>query len=145
MTVKEIQTYHMQKKGFSDIAYHFLIGLDGTIYEGRQLEGLGLPEGPFTKGSHVEENNTNAGIGLCIIGDYERNFRFLIFGQGQSFHRQSTVENVCTALCRRYGLSASQLSYHKQMALPQFPTECPGKRVIQVFPDIQKNVGDNLR
>lgn len=54
----EIQRFHVGK-GWGDIGYHFLIGSDGTIYEGRPLG--------YT-GTHAPPNYGN--IGVNVIGDF---------------------------------------------------------------------------
>lgn len=57
-TIKSIQNFHMDVRGWSDIAYSFLVRDDGTIYEGR---------GWLTVGAHATGHNTS-GIGVCYIG-----------------------------------------------------------------------------
>lgn len=61
-TIRGIQNYHMDDADtkWADIGYHFLIGPDGVIYEGR-------PE--TVVGAHCSPN-TNA-VGICLIGDYD--------------------------------------------------------------------------
>lgn len=59
-TVREIQNYHMDSNGWSDIGYNFLIDKRGRIYEGRGWSKIG---------AHVHKHNT-ANIGVCVIGDY---------------------------------------------------------------------------
>ena len=44
------------------IGYHFVIGKDGELYEGRPFE---------KKGAHVELKNTGK-VGIALIGDYHR-------------------------------------------------------------------------
>ncbi|XP_062603016.1 peptidoglycan recognition protein 1-like [Saccostrea cucullata] len=60
--VRSNQTYHIYNRGWSDIAYNFLIGEDGNVYEGR---GWGK-EGAHTKGLNKES------IGICFIGNFDR-------------------------------------------------------------------------
>jgi N-acetylmuramoyl-L-alanine amidase len=62
--VKSIQNYHMDIKGWHDIAYNFLIGGDGNVYEGR---GWGI------KGSHITRYNSKS-IGICVIGSFQSKF-----------------------------------------------------------------------
>jgi hypothetical protein len=59
--VRAIQAYHMASKGWSDIAYSFLVDEDGTIYEGR---GVGIA------GAHTEGDNSNS-HGICALGNYD--------------------------------------------------------------------------
>ncbi|XP_025075065.1 peptidoglycan-recognition protein SC2-like [Pogonomyrmex barbatus] len=58
--VEQLQNKHMDTKGWSDIAYNFLVGEDGNIYEGRGWDKQGAHSVPFNKKS----------IGICIIGNY---------------------------------------------------------------------------
>lgn len=51
---------HMNRKGWNDIGYNFLVGEDGNVYEGRGWGKQGAHSVPFNKKS----------IGICIIGDY---------------------------------------------------------------------------
>lgn len=64
--VRSLQGYHLQRK-FCDLGYHFVVGVDGTIYEGRPLDlALG------------RANSTKIGIGLlgCFNDSATcRNFR----------------------------------------------------------------------
>jgi len=57
-TVRSIQSYHMDSRGWCDVGYHFLIGADGTIYEGRPLP---------LRGAHVGGHNTG-NVGISLVG-----------------------------------------------------------------------------
>jgi N-acetyl-anhydromuramyl-L-alanine amidase AmpD len=61
-SIRGIQNYHMDNANtkWADIGYHFLIGPEGTIYQGR-------PE--TVVGAHCSPN-TNS-VGVCLIGDYD--------------------------------------------------------------------------
>jgi hypothetical protein len=52
--------FHAEKYDFGDVGYHFLIGEDGTIYEGRPLS---------YQGAHVWHHDP-ANIGVAFLGDY---------------------------------------------------------------------------
>jgi hypothetical protein len=58
--LRGIQRYHMDSRGWCDVGYHFLIGSDGRVYEGRPLHLLG---------AHVASNNTG-NIGISFMGTY---------------------------------------------------------------------------
>ena len=145
--VLRIQDMHMQKSmiywrrpgdGWGDIGYHFLMDKAGNVYQGRELEAApGVIDGPYTLGSHVENNNTAAGIGICILGDYEGTEAF-------PAARQEALEKALSAIARRHKLTSSKVSYHQSLATTN-PTECPGSNVIPKAPDIIKNVGRNLQ
>lgn len=58
-SVRSIQDYHMDKRGWSDIGYNFLIhSVTGVIYQGRGWNLLG---------AHCAGYNTE-NIGICVIG-----------------------------------------------------------------------------
>lgn len=57
-TPRQIQDFHMDGNGWSDIGYNFLVDSDGVIYEGR---------GWLVVGAHATGHNTS-GIGVCFIG-----------------------------------------------------------------------------
>lgn len=56
-TVEDLRAWH-KARGFKDIGYHYVILLDGTIAEGRDIEQAG---------AHCTGHNANS-IGICYIG-----------------------------------------------------------------------------
>lgn len=68
-SVAQIRAMHLAR-GFSDIGYHFLIGLDGVIHKGRDLN---------IAGAHCTGHNTIS-IGICYIGGCDA-AKLLVNGQ----------------------------------------------------------------
>lgn len=62
MTVETIHNGHL-KNGWSGIGYHYVIGLDGTIYEGRADD---------TIGAHAAPQNSDS-IGIVYVGGLDMN------------------------------------------------------------------------
>lgn len=56
--IEDIRHWHIDERGWSDVGYHYIILLDGTIQLGRDLK---------TVGAHVKGYNQNS-IGVCYIG-----------------------------------------------------------------------------
>jgi len=61
-TVEDIRLWHKQR-GWSDIGYHYVVYLDGTVHEGRPIE---------RSGAHVFGLNKNS-IGICYVGGVDKN------------------------------------------------------------------------
>ena len=61
-TVEQVRKFHVQKRGWSDIAYHYLIYLDGSVHVGRPLP----KDGGHTLG-HPKA------IGVCYVGGLDKN------------------------------------------------------------------------
>lgn len=60
----DIKRWH-KAQGWSDIGYHYVIDLDGTIEPGRPLE---------TAGAHCTGHNANS-IGICYIGGCDKDMK----------------------------------------------------------------------
>lgn len=60
--VETIRRWHLTR-GFSDIGYHYVIYLDGSVHDGRPME---LP------GVHCKGHNAHS-IGICYIGGLDKN------------------------------------------------------------------------
>lgn len=58
VTFDEIKRWHVEERKFSDIGYHFVVMLDGTIYPGRPLK---------TPGAHTKGEN-KCSIGIAYVG-----------------------------------------------------------------------------
>jgi N-acetylmuramoyl-L-alanine amidase len=62
VTVDEIRDWHVLGNGWSDIGYHKVVYLDGSVHDGR----------PMTRvGAHVKNHNTGT-LGYCYIGGVQR-------------------------------------------------------------------------
>lgn len=57
-----IRSWHVKGRGWSDIGYHFVIELDGSIRNGRPVERIG---------AHVKGHNANS-IGICYVGGIDK-------------------------------------------------------------------------
>ncbi len=66
-TVRSIYVQHTQINGWSDIGYNYLIGRDGSIFQGRDNKGLFAPD--YTIGAHMCGKNAGT-MGICLLGNY---------------------------------------------------------------------------
>lgn len=62
VTVDEIRRWHVEEKNWSDIGYHWIVTLNGTLERGR-------PE--HIQGAHAKGFNKNS-IGLCYVGGVDK-------------------------------------------------------------------------
>lgn len=62
LTVEQIDRMHRQR-GFAGIGYHFVIYLDGSIHDGRDISKVG---------AHTTGYNTGS-IGICYVGGLDKN------------------------------------------------------------------------
>lgn len=142
--------YFLGGRSWGDIGYHFLLDPSDpdpqapvALYEGRQLEGLGLGGGPWTKASAVLMKNTNAGINITILGDYHT------LNETFTDLRAKRAEKVLTALFLRYSIPGEMLRTHRGLASTQpvlEPTVCPGWQVITYLTPngMRKTILENL-
>jgi len=128
-SIRGIQSYHMDdpQTSWTDIGYHFLIGPEGTIYEGR-------PE--TVVGAHCSPN-TNS-VGICLIGDYDPNKDPIPPVMEQS------LLNLLSWLASKYNVDPRVNLYGHC----DFSTKsCPGKNVYDRLPqykeEILKAIGEN--
>lgn len=59
-TLLEIQRLHREDRGWADVAYHYFIGQEGDVYEGRAVN---------VRGTHVAGYNTGS-VGVCLLGNF---------------------------------------------------------------------------
>jgi hypothetical protein len=146
--MRRIQRLHMSLfpynffagKNFYDIGYHYVLDKEGMLYEGRRLESEpGIPGGPFTKGEHVGSNNTVAGLGVCLMGDYEKTEG----NESIYIPMMIQLEKYLAALCVRYRIRTADFSYHRALSVGT-PSLCPGSNFIPVIPPLLIHVSNYL-
>ncbi|NQZ56308.1 MAG: N-acetylmuramoyl-L-alanine amidase [Lentisphaeraceae bacterium] len=103
--LRSIQNHHQRANKWADIAYHFLIGENGEIFEGRLL---------CYQGAHVKRHNPG-NIGIALLGNFDT--------QKLNLAQTKTLTKLLDALRERYDIDRSQLYAHKDLG----HTLCPGK------------------
>jgi hypothetical protein len=105
-TMLAIQLLHMGQRGWADIAYHFCVGQNGKIYEGRRMTA---------RGTHTEGHNTGT-LGLCLLGNFEE--------IEPTLEQLASTQHMVNWLAVR--LSATHLAGHRDF---NDITVCPGKNL----------------
>ncbi|HEX8546069.1 MAG TPA: N-acetylmuramoyl-L-alanine amidase [Cytophagaceae bacterium] len=154
--VRNIYVFHtspvsMGGRGYNDIGYNFLIAADGTIFQGRDDQGLAEKDNIL--GAHMCAKNRNT-IGICLLGTFidvmptQATFNSLYdlvswkahkenidpFGKlGHPFEKPGRpLQNIAG---HRQGCGVNDTS-----AANQSYTECPGDSVAYFLPAIRAEV-----
>ncbi|HZW39287.1 MAG TPA: peptidoglycan recognition family protein [Ignavibacteriaceae bacterium] len=91
---------------WADIPYHFMIGLDGTIYEGRNV---------FTAGETATTYDPTGHLLITCLGNFEE--------QTLSKEQLDALIKLTAYCCKKYQISPETIKGHKDYA----ETLCPGK------------------
>lgn len=121
-TVREIQRYHMEERGWIDIGYHFLIGPDGQVFEGRP---------PHVVGAHVRRRNTLK-LGICLIGDFRNH--------PPSPEALQSLVGLVSWLRYLFGIGR-HLYGHRDFV----QTECPGDVLYAELPSVAQQAEELYR
>uniref|UniRef100_A0A8C3F3N5 Peptidoglycan recognition protein 1 n=1 Tax=Chrysemys picta bellii TaxID=8478 RepID=A0A8C3F3N5_CHRPI len=108
--VRGIQNYHINKRGWSDIGYNFLIGEDGRVYEGR---------GWSTMGAHAKNWNSKS-LGFSFLGT------FTIPNAAALNAARSLIQ---CAISKGFLSRSYTLKGHRNVS----PTSCPGNDLYRVI------------
>jgi N-acetylmuramoyl-L-alanine amidase len=104
MTIEDIHNKHAENE-WAGIGYHYFIGKDGKIYQGREENIIG---------AHVKKNNINT-LGICLEGNFEN-------GEPTSKQNGSLLE-LLRYLFLKYDIST--LEGHRDNG----KTLCPGEKL----------------
>lgn len=120
-TIRGIQKYHIEDRRWSDIGYHFLIGPDGLIYEGRPVDRLGAHCGG--SGPTIARRNFgNAGsIGICLIGDFDT--------EEPTQEAVNAFVSLVVWLQDELSIPNDAIFGHCEAMTPR-PKSCPGKHIM---------------
>lgn len=105
--VRMIENFHRgPQRRWAAIGYHFLIGKDGKIYEGRPVK---------FQGAHCGDNANN--LGISIIGDCHHNL--------PNPHQMKALKAFLDDQRERFNVPTSRVYGHRDLK----PTICPGDRL----------------
>jgi len=114
ITVETIRQWHL-KRGWSDIGYHYVIYLDGSIHKGRPIEKVG---------AHTSGQNTGS-IGICYVGGVEKDGKTP--KDTMTDLQETAMVNLIKALREEYG--DMTLHGHNEYAAKA----CPSFKVYEKF------------
>lgn len=123
VSVDDIRNWHL-KRGFDDIGYHFVIGLDGTIHVGRSLDKIG---------AHCKGHNRNS-IGICYVGG--RSVDMKHFADTRTSQQDISLAKLIISLLKKYPIT-SIVGHNKyaKKACPCFYAELEYKHLIPINHD----------
>lgn len=101
--VTGIRNYHLAK-GWIDIGYHFIVEKVGEYYE--VIQGRDVHD----KGAHcIEENMNSNGIGICLVGDFDKE-------KPPSAAIEKLIR-LCRSLCETHGIPVANILGHREVGL----------------------------
>ena len=115
----EIQALHQDKAGYADIGYHFIIGEDGMLYQGRPIQ---------IRGAHTEGFNTGT-VGVVLLGNFENS--------KPTSGQIKTLIQLVILLKNRFQIThiAGHADFNPEI------TVCPGENLAAFLPQIATRVG----
>jgi len=121
-TASAIDSDHLDGRSFNGIGYHFLIGRNGNLYEGRPLDYVG---------THTAGHNTGY-IGIALSGDFQPRFvNGWLFAQSPTDEQLETLRELVGLLQGHYGISTNSILRHSDL---NDNSVCPGAN----FPNISE-------
>jgi MYXO-CTERM domain-containing protein len=118
--IRAIQAFHMDGRGYCDIAYHVMVTLDGQLWEAR-------PE--TVRGGHTGGQNTG-NLGVSLIGCFHPTSDCSGIGPNQPSADMvaATAQAIGTAALT-FGISISSATVMGHRDNPGQSTACPGDNV----------------
>lgn len=103
------------EKNWIDIPYHFMIDLEGKIYETRPINYPGATNTEYDPTGHAL---------ICVMGNYEN----------QTLSEQQLVSliKMCVYLVQRFNVPVDDIAGHKDYSAI---TACPGKDIYKYLED----------
>ena len=153
-TVRAIYAYHVNGRGFADIAYNFLVDAQGRIYKGRysgpkNTTDQDTPTGEDARGYGVTGAHTggwNSGtMGIAILGDYSATpipdpARAALVQHLAWESERHALDPLATTTFTSPATGSTKtvpnISGHREWT----PTACPGETLFEVLPAIRQEV-----
>ena len=125
--LRNLQTWSRNSRKWLDIPYHYIIDLDGNIYEGRNINFAGDSNTDYDPSGHAL---------IEVVGNFEE--------VEPNQLQLAAVINAMTMLAIKYHVSADAIGGHKDYS---GQTVCPGKNLARYLQSgyFQDQVRRNLQ
>ena len=123
--LQDLFKWGQEARNWWDLPYHYLIGRDGTIYEGRDNRYAGETNTRYDTRGHLL---------IAVMGNYDK--------QEPTEEQIQAITDLTTWTADRYDLSAQKISGHYQLA----NTGCPGASLRKLIESgsLRKTVKEKL-
>jgi hypothetical protein len=123
-----VQEKHQTQERNTDVGYHFIIDIDGTIYEGRPL-GL--------EGQHTDKFNAG-NIGIVLAGDFESRITLnRFFSPDEPTPSQlAALVDLVQVLAARFKIRSVWTHQERKLQSETGSTACPGTELIPFVRDV---------
>jgi MYXO-CTERM domain-containing protein len=125
--LRGIQTYHMDSRGWCDVGYHFLVSLDGRVWEGRPIDFLG---------THVGGQNSG-NIGVSFIGCFHSSSCSSFPPNEPPDAMVDAAAGLVAGLADIYGIGVSPTTVKGHRDHAGASTSCPGDHLYARLDDIR--------
>ena len=112
--VRGHQRFHQRDRGWPDLAYHFIIDLNGHVYEGRPL---------WARGDTATSYDPMGHFLVCCEGDFDK--------QKPSKAQMTSLVDVLAWASTEFAVEPETLRGHRDLA----STSCPGKNLYSRLTD----------
>lgn len=110
-----LQRYSQRAKHWPDVPYHFVIGRNGQIAEGRNVAFAGDTNTGYDPAGHLL---------VCVEGNFEE--------QVPTAEQVASLKRLCAWLCQEYRIAPRHIHGHKHYAT----TACPGRNLSPLLPTL---------
>lgn len=124
--LRSIQAYHMDTRGWCDVGYHYLVGDDGRVFEGRPAAYIG---------AHVANHNTG-NIGVSFVGCFQTGECDPIGTMTPSAAALAGARSLLAALSDQYGIALTTTNVKGHTQHSGASTSCPGDRLLPRIPEL---------
>ena len=124
--LRHLQTWSRETKHWLDIPYHYIIDLDGHIYEGRKIEYAGDTNTEYDPKGHAL---------IEVVGNFEE--------VQPNAAQLDAVVDLMAMLAKKYKVAPATIHGHKDYSAI---TVCPGENLYRYLADgtIQRRVAERL-
>jgi hypothetical protein len=129
--VRRIQQYHQGERGWADIGYHYLIGPDGLVYEGRDVALIGSHCGGVVPAGVKRVFANTGSIGLNLIGNFDEEKPTAI--------ALDSMSRLVGYLMSRFEIKPDQIFGHFQ-AWTEPPKTCPGIELVKILATLNPSI-----
>lgn len=102
--LRRVDHYHRTGRRWACIGYHYIVGSDGTVYEGRPAK---------LQGAHVSSANEN-NLGISVMGDFS--------SQLPNPRQLAALKSFLGDQMRKYRIGKNRIYGHRDLGA----SECPG-------------------